>query len=222
MLRNRRCKTCFRYISPINIENVLISCGVNDIDEKPGLDVALEIINTVNRIKLEHPLTKIVVSEVTPRNDVRDSEVRACNSELHERLNDLENVFLVKLDNLRDETWSKYRDVKHIKERCIPLFAATLKAGLRKAQNTFRPNRQNYNRQGETLTYNNPPRHSNYDSLEAQHRPFGNSSRQGNINSNVPINQRLLDISANNVTHSSPKQTLIPKLADVIKCLEVW
>ena len=93
---------------------ILISCGVNDIEQTPGKDVANKIISLVQRIKVEHPSTKIVLSEITPF-FARDYEVRECNAILHKALS-IQDVYLVNLDRLRDAQWTKFRlDRKHIK-----------------------------------------------------------------------------------------------------------
>ena len=161
---------------------------------------------TVKRIKQEHPRAKIVLSEVTPFYR-RDQEVRTCNELLHKELAE-DNIFLVTLDNLRDESWSKFReDRKHIKENCVPIFASNLIAALRRAHNMVpRSDRQYHRKNGsaqQNYSYNPRPLMSN------------------TIPKGPAIGQRLMNIAEgrNNI---DPKQNLISKLADVIKCLQVW
>ena len=155
------------------------------------------------------------MSEVTPRNDNRDTEVCLCNDELHRRLTDLENIYIVRQENLRDDTWSKYRDEKHINDRWIPLYAGNLKSGLMKAQNKeLRHKRHTHFRQDNTFNYPTS-------SSEALYRPHFENNLRPNTNDN-PVNHRLLNISQNNATQMDAKQTLISKLSNVIKCLEGW
>ena len=186
-----------------NIGCILISCGANDIEEKSGVELAQDIIMTIKRIKQEHPQTKIVLSEVTPFYR-RDQEVRVCNELLHKELVKY-NVFLVSLNNLRDDSWSKFReDRKHIKENYVPIFASNLIAALKPAHNIA-------------------PRFDRRSQLRRD-GPFQQNPRplMDNIIQNGPsIGQRLMNI-ADGRSNSDPKHTLISKLTDVIKCLQVW
>ena len=111
---------------------ILISCGVNNIEDQSGQEVANGLIALIGRIMQEHPTTKIVLSEITPY-EARDKEVRHCNAILHEKLAG-KNVHIVKLDPLRDAKWSKFRpDHKHIKEEHVRLFASLLIDSLKEA-----------------------------------------------------------------------------------------
>lgn len=196
----------------VKIGCILISCGANDIEEKTGRDVARDIVDTVNRIKMEHPTTKIVVCEVTPFY-ARDHEVRACNEELHKQLTS--DVYVVKLDNLRDESWSKFRDDgKHIKENCIALFAGNLIAALKRAHGI--PPRNQRLQPGRR----NEPSHS-HNHNTTQPPPQQPPPPQQLMNNRIQypaIDQRLQNIA----NGGDPKQNLISKLTDVIKCLQVW
>ena len=110
------------------------------MEDKPGSVVAEEILLTVNRIKQEHPETSIVVGEITPYHQ-RDKEVETCNTILRERIGK-ESVQLVKMDFLRDGTWSNFKsDRKHIKISSIPFFAGAYIAALRRAHNMPPKNR---------------------------------------------------------------------------------
>lgn len=122
-----------------NLEAVLISCGVDDLDSKSGADVADELVRLVNRIKLKYPSANVIVSEITPRNDIRDQEVYKCNEVLNATLREMPSVFLVEQSNLRDGTWSMYHDTKHVKKSCIATFASNLKKGIRMSYGTELP-----------------------------------------------------------------------------------
>ena len=58
---------------------ILINTGLNDIDTKSGIQVFSEIKKTINLIKTKYPNTKIIMCEVTPRDDIRDVHVIECN-----------------------------------------------------------------------------------------------------------------------------------------------
>ena len=65
-----------------DLEGIIISCGVNDVDKTPGCELAANMLNLINEIKQLYPNVKIIVSEITPRKDHRDSEVQICSEEL--------------------------------------------------------------------------------------------------------------------------------------------
>ena len=85
------------------VETILISCGVNDIDYYPGIDVHKYLMDTISKIKASNPDIYIIISELTPRKDVKDSEVITCNRMMNDSVKSLRNVTLIKHDNLRDD-----------------------------------------------------------------------------------------------------------------------
>ena len=113
------------------LDTVILSCGVNDIDSKSGNFVAGELLATTNRIRREYPNVKIIINEVTPRNDDRDGEVKKCNEAIHSKTRNLDYVFITQQSHLRNNSWSRFYDEKHIKRTCIPIYVASLKKGLR-------------------------------------------------------------------------------------------
>ena len=118
-----------------NIGCILIGCGVNDVETRDGIEVANDMFGTIQRIRKDHPDTTIVLGEVTPFAE-REEEVNTCNEVLRERFRDDEMVFMVKMDYLKDPTWSHFKaDKKHIKQSSTPLFAGGYIAGLRRAHN---------------------------------------------------------------------------------------
>ena len=190
---------------------ILISCGVNDIEEKSGQDVAKEMLSLVGRIMQEHPSTKIVISEITPLY-ARDGEVRACNGILHRELSG-KGVQLVKLERLRDETWSLFQlDRKHIKESKVPIFAKLLIDALRIVHDT--PNRRQ----------SNSPPNREYQAA----KPLMGTILQNPLQrihptkQPVPIGQRLQSIADGGVPEVDPKRTLISKLLEVVECVKGW
>ena len=116
-----------------DIETVLISCGVNDIDYLPGSKVHEEIISLIQFIKQKYPNIKIVLNHLTPRKDDLDSEVIKCNYLLDESIRNLKDVFIVNQNSLRDDNYSKLYDNKHIKKSEIRHFVANIKGILRLA-----------------------------------------------------------------------------------------
>ena len=114
---------------------VIIHVGVNDLDKQDGKTVAKRLISVTSRIKASAPGTHIILSEVTPRQLSRDTEVISCNKELYETLDTAENITIARHSNLRDSEWSfhKENDDKHITKMAIPKLAGNLKAAFRKA-----------------------------------------------------------------------------------------
>ena len=235
-------KRCLDINRDTNIGCILISCGANDIEEKTGHEVAQDIIGTVNRIKQEHPSTKIVISEVTPF-FARDQEVRTCNEELHKQLT-AENIHVAKLDNLRDETWSKFRDDrKHIKQNCVPLFAGILIAALRRAHNMAPRNQRSQTRRDDVGNQRRHPNEARFQNNHHDRPPYPSHPPQppqpphpprplmsnfiqnepymtNTTNHSIPIGHRLQSIAVGKPI--DPKQNLISKLTEVLKHLQVW
>ena len=113
--------------------NMLISVGVNDVavNSRPK-NVYRRLMTLVRVLKQKHPKIKLVLSEVTPRNDTRDSVVTSTNKLLRKTLETQEDVVLVYHDNLRRaEFFSDGNDVLFSQEGAM-LFADNLKTGLSK------------------------------------------------------------------------------------------
>jgi hypothetical protein len=113
---------------------IVITCGTNDIDHKPGERVASELINIVKRVRKEHPQSKLVVSEATPRSRTRDDQIQTCNYILHQRLQTDNYVTIAEQHGLRNADWSLYEDDKHISREHINTYAGNLKLAMRKAR----------------------------------------------------------------------------------------
>ena len=92
-----------------------------------------EINNAIETLKTKYPGIKIILCELTPRKDDRDTAVIECNKLISTLCAEDETLFLVEHNNLRDENYSKLYDTKHIHKRVIPLFASNIKRALRKA-----------------------------------------------------------------------------------------
>ena len=222
---------------------ILIDCGVNNIEENNGREVAEDLINTVDRIRKEHPLTKIVLGEITPYHE-RDTEVNVCNAILRERVSG-ENIYMVRMDFLRDASWSNFsEDRKHIKAKSVALFAGSYIAALRRAYN-LPPKNERRNRPlvrgsigANPVKYQVPPRSIQQPFQQQQQRT--NSYYEANafpaplMQNIVPkpreqsrtetknnIGERLRGI-ANSSSEIDPKQNLISKLSDMLDCVKAW
>ena len=194
------------------LEAVLISCGVDDIDTKSGSDVSDELVETIKQIKQKYSSIKIIVSEVTPRNDARDGEVHKCNKKVRNSLQGLDDVYLVEQSNLRDANWSMFHDTKHIKKNCIPKFASNLKKGLHKAYGMERPRRMV--RRNSTSRFSRFP-----DTRRSYHRQISN----GEVNKN-PLESRLTETDDDHEdddadSYSDIKKEILNKIANAIKDL---
>ncbi len=137
-----------------NLKHVLVSVGVNDIDDYKGVEVASrmwELINTAHRL---YPDAKITLNELTPRNDNLDGEVMESNKVFLNFDRDNQYVFLAKQSNLRDETYSFFHDEKHVKREKIGRYAHNLKVALRKAYGMPDPRRTNYGHRSASQRHN--------------------------------------------------------------------
>ena len=92
------------------------------------------ICNIINQIKTKYPDIKIILCEITPRKDNRDEEVIKCNRMFNTYASSQQGIYLAHHSNLRDETYSLFRDNKHIKGYKIVKFAANIKRALRVAR----------------------------------------------------------------------------------------
>ena len=115
------------------LECVLISCGVNDIDSKAGRNVADELFHSVMGIHHQYPKITIVVNEITPRGDEKNKDVNTCNERLKELLGNrrFPSIYLQDQQGIRSQ--SCLYDSKHIRKSFINKFVTNLKFGLRRA-----------------------------------------------------------------------------------------
>ena len=121
------------------LKYILIHIGVNDLDTKPGKLVFQELCEVIGEIRRKYPGIIIVLSEITPRNDNRDVEVKICNEHLSEWVKDQANIYLAKHSNLRDPEWSMFTDTKHVSEAATARLASNLKRALREAYGVTKP-----------------------------------------------------------------------------------
>ena len=128
-----------------------MSVGCNDLDVKEGNEVFASIKSTVEKVKSLYPQVKVIISEITPRMDDLDTNVKAVNTMLNEFVKWSDDTFITRNSNLRDQDF--YYDNKHLKESCIPRFAANIKRALRAAYGIVQHKGQNLNSQRNNDDY---------------------------------------------------------------------
>ena len=172
-----------------NLEAILINTGVNDIDYMRGAEVHKILLSTINTITRKFPHIKIVVSEITPRNDEKDSEVVICNRMLADSVLMMNNVILIKHDNLRDGNWSYFQDVKHIRKESVHYFAGNIKSALR-------------------IAFNNDTRYRNVLS-KSIHHPIAHAD--------LRVDQQRIDDYPEGRSSINPKFEVINRVIDALK-----
>ena len=127
---------------------VVIHVGVNDIDTKDGQTVADDLYKEVETIRTKAPHVKVVLSEVTPRQNSRDNEVIECNKQLETFSSSDTNITLATHSNLRyPEMFRSKTDDKHFHQNKSGILASNIKRALRQAlgiQNERNPRNNNY------------------------------------------------------------------------------
>ena len=273
--------TALESLQGTEVEMIVICCGTNDIDKNSGDAVAHKIISLAHKIRLERPLTKIIISETTPRKLHRDEEIKQCNDVLHAQLDGTPNVEIAVQSGLRTQNWELYEDDKHILRNKINIYAGNIKSAMRKARTG------NHSSNNATSTMM-PPTHMSAAIVSTatnthgikyrdfRYTPAANSNFNSNtnntksyaaatplmshavappphlVNNNHPprkpdpppqpqtlppvasksyqsthrttsIGERLLSISQEEPSgENKMRDTLITKLSEVIKCLQVW
>lgn len=114
-----------------NLKYFFISVGCNDLDTKHGDLVFNSIKSIVDKLRGKFPGIKIILSEITPRMDDLDIQVRAVNTLLNQYVNSSDDLYLTFNSNMRDPDF--FYDNKHFKESCVARFAANIKRALNKA-----------------------------------------------------------------------------------------
>ncbi len=201
-----------------NLQYVLVSIGVNDTDdeEEDGLSVANRLLELLNVIKEKYPDSKIILNELTPRNDSRDNEVIKCNGALFTAIEKDNKIFLAKQSNLRDPEYTFFFDAKHIKSSKIGRYVNNIKIALRKAYGIADPryssvhhDRQRWNNISPTSRWSfqhdsfQPPQHPYNNRINEQrnqrtvnHQAIHDSQHENTINHELKyeIRKRLLAI----------------------------
>ena len=172
---------------------ILVSTGVNDIDNYNVIQVFNKITHIIHNLTIKFPGIKIIISEITPRCDDRDCEVIICNKMLNSFVDTKENIFIARHSNLRDETFSMFRDIKHIQKTKIAKFASNLKIALRKA---YGVKSTRFSRKEE---YTGIKNHLQSRTLLQNHTPLQSHMLDTGLNDihqhNTDINNRLFSIA---------------------------
>ena len=165
-------------LSSTEIDMLVICCGTNDVDKCPGVTVAQKLIQTVHKVKLQHPHTKIVVSEATPRQFDRDEEIKKCNQVLHSQLDNAHNVSIAVQSRLRESNWSLYEDNKHILRNRINVYAGNIKSAMREVRLRKDGNKSNNSPTGSTSqTFRSQSSRPNYMNTTPTNNNYYNNAR---------------------------------------------
>ena len=117
------------------------------MESSSGEEVFKKIQTTVEKLKTKYPNVKVIASEVTPRLDEFDTQVKDCNKLLNDYVSESNNVYIARHSNLRDPTFF-LADKKHLQKRAAGRFASNIKWALRRAYGitrTFQGSRDNSN-----------------------------------------------------------------------------
>ena len=219
----KRCSNIFKASQLIITEDIkelkyiLLSIGVNDLDNKHHTQVFGEMRTLIDQIRLKYPGIKIIIGEATPRKDERDDEVKQYNNLLKDFASDNADITVAIHENLRDPTWSLYYDSKHIHEQKIAKYASNLIRALKQSYKI--------NNKSELFTTNNHRNdsriHSNshtnshffpYDDRTKNHWNISNSQEVVNNSSRVLsndngfINSHCLDSTNDHLQISNRKE----------------
>ena len=93
-----------------NLKYFFFSVGCNDIDSKSGELVFDGIRCIVERLREKFPGIKIILSEITPRMDNLDTQVKATNLLLNEYIEGSSDLFLTRNSNMRDPDFFMPKD----------------------------------------------------------------------------------------------------------------
>ena len=112
---------------------ILLHVGVNDIDTRTPEQVSEHLRAILQSMKKKFNRVQIIVSEITPRNDDKDENVKRCNELINSICKDKDYITIARHSNLRNDDWSLHEDVKHISESATPRLVSNIKRALRKA-----------------------------------------------------------------------------------------
>ena len=132
----------------------MINTRINDTDDKCAEEIVEEFKNTIQLLKIKYDGIKIIISEITQRKNDKDKVVIECNRILSGICKDESNMFLISHDNLRDDTYSKLYDTKHIHYRAVGLFVSNIKQEMRKAYGIVFDKKKVYNKAPHINTRN--------------------------------------------------------------------
>ena len=129
------CGNLWNIREKIEKENV----GVNDLDRQDANEVFQQLVQIINIIRQKFVNTKITLSEITPRMDDRDQEVKKCNILINQFGEENDYIFIARHSNLRDLHGTMFDDDKHITINAVPRFVSNIKRALEKAYGIVKP-----------------------------------------------------------------------------------
>ena len=182
-----------------SLKYVFVNVGVNDCDTKDHEQVFGEMKMVIDQIRRKIPNAKIIMSEITPRTDDRDIEVQLCNTLLHDYAQQHDDIIVTVHKNLRDATWSMFRDTQHIHEMKVPKFAANIIRALKEAYNITNKSAL-FSKEKHTGTGNrrNTGRHFPLDNrlknLANYHSNDGNNVWKNNITNHELMYKKLKEV----------------------------
>ena len=107
-----------------------LNVGCNDLDSKSGDEVFAGMTNIIEKLRRKFPGIKIILSEITPRMDMLDLQVKATNTLLNQYVDRNDDLFIAQHSNMRDPDFFIKDDPKHFHANCIARFASNIKKAL--------------------------------------------------------------------------------------------
>ena len=132
----RRCytqKQLQKFITNLKAESVkscVINVGANDVNRQTGRQVFADIKKNVETLKTKYPDIKIILAELTPRKDAKDSHINTCNQLINEWAPGQDNIVIANHANLREDKNRFLEDNKHVARKQIGTFVVNLKRAL--------------------------------------------------------------------------------------------
>ena len=129
----RRCYTqqgLKKFIAELEATSIgyfLIHVGVNDIDHMGSDEVFAQLTENIETLKEKYPNIKIVLAELTPRKDNKNTEVDKCNTLINQFASAHDNIFIANHATIREKKNDFLVDNKHIARKSIGVFVVNLK-----------------------------------------------------------------------------------------------
>ena len=153
-----------RSVKYTKLKYFLIAVGCNDLDEHEAYEVFGAIRNIVTKLQHMHHGIKVIIGEITPRMDNRDSAVQEVNASIKDLKDSNANVYVIRNSNLRNSSF--FRDNKHIRQEHIARYAANIKHTLRVAYG-----RRKYVSPSQDSNRRTPYQQNRQQAIQQQHYP---------------------------------------------------
>ena len=92
----------------------LIHVGTNDLENKHYLQVLDELKQVLNDVCNRFPGMKLIVSELLPRNDTKDDEVKCFNTVLKSYAGRHTDINIANQHNMRDPQFTMFYNEKQV------------------------------------------------------------------------------------------------------------